>query len=237
MFITGGSCPWQVAVDGEHIYWANSTSGTIGRANLNGSGVNQQFINTGITMEEGPEGLAVTPSFIFWGTAGNLDFNLIGRADIGGTNPIFDLMPNGLRHQLAVHGESLYWSTGSNSIGRAQFDGANPISFINNLPTGVPPAGTYTQAVAVNYSYIYWTDLFTGFIGRDRSTGIQPPSSWISSTADTHPPGSRSASTTSTGPTTAAIRSAAPRSTAIRERRSELHNRWSRPLGVAVNGQ
>ena len=32
-----------MAVDGQHIYWTNA-DGTIGRANLDGSGVNQSFI-------------------------------------------------------------------------------------------------------------------------------------------------------------------------------------------------
>jgi hypothetical protein len=44
-----------VAVDGAHLYWANAGDGTIGRANLDGTGVNQSFIG-GAT---GPCGVAV----------------------------------------------------------------------------------------------------------------------------------------------------------------------------------
>ena len=33
-----------MAVDGTSIYWANQTPGTIGRANLDGTDVNQSFI-------------------------------------------------------------------------------------------------------------------------------------------------------------------------------------------------
>jgi hypothetical protein len=33
-----------VAADGTYIYWANATSGTIGPANLDGTGINQSFI-------------------------------------------------------------------------------------------------------------------------------------------------------------------------------------------------
>ncbi len=56
-FITGAATPRGIAVDGEHIYWANyvtcnfqtnpfsdCTGGTIGRANLNGSAVDQAYI-------------------------------------------------------------------------------------------------------------------------------------------------------------------------------------------------
>jgi hypothetical protein len=58
-FITGASSPVGVAVDATHIYWANSGTGTIGRADLNGndaaSNVNQNFI----TGASHPAGVAV----------------------------------------------------------------------------------------------------------------------------------------------------------------------------------
>jgi hypothetical protein len=38
------SSPFGLAVNSAHIYWANATN-TIGRANLNGTGVNQDFIS------------------------------------------------------------------------------------------------------------------------------------------------------------------------------------------------
>ena len=37
-----------VAVNGEHIYWLNVSFGEIGRANINGTGVEQEFINIGV---------------------------------------------------------------------------------------------------------------------------------------------------------------------------------------------
>ena len=43
-FIAGATNPCGVAVDGGHIYWPNSINGTIGRANLDGTGVNQGFV-------------------------------------------------------------------------------------------------------------------------------------------------------------------------------------------------
>jgi hypothetical protein len=45
-----------VAVGGEHIYWSNNRTGTIGVANLDGTGVNQSYI-TGANV---PVGLAVS---------------------------------------------------------------------------------------------------------------------------------------------------------------------------------
>ena len=43
--IVGGNRPCGVATDGTHIYWANEGGSTIGRANLDGSGVQQDFID------------------------------------------------------------------------------------------------------------------------------------------------------------------------------------------------
>ena len=37
-FISGANEPDGVAVDGGHVYWANCGIGTIGRANLDGTG-------------------------------------------------------------------------------------------------------------------------------------------------------------------------------------------------------
>jgi len=48
---------WGVAVSGNYVYWANSSSGTIGRASLDGSWVNESFI-TGASI---PEGIATIP--------------------------------------------------------------------------------------------------------------------------------------------------------------------------------
>ena len=52
-FISTPGGPRGLAVDGRHIYW--TTNSTIGRANLDGTGVNQSFI-TGATR---PDGVAV----------------------------------------------------------------------------------------------------------------------------------------------------------------------------------
>ena len=43
-FISGIKTPDGVAADGNYIYWTNRTDGAIGRANLNGTGVNQTFL-------------------------------------------------------------------------------------------------------------------------------------------------------------------------------------------------
>jgi hypothetical protein len=56
-FITGAHDPSGVAVDGNSVYWTNTFSDTIGRANLDGTDINQRFITGAIQ----PGGIAVVP--------------------------------------------------------------------------------------------------------------------------------------------------------------------------------
>jgi streptogramin lyase len=56
-FISGASAPCGIALDGaSHLYWANSETNTIARANTDGTGVDQSFIATGANQ---PCGVAV----------------------------------------------------------------------------------------------------------------------------------------------------------------------------------
>ena len=55
-----------MAVDGAHIYWINPDSGTIGRANLDGTGVDQSFI----TGAAPPVSVAVDAAHVYWTDAG-----------------------------------------------------------------------------------------------------------------------------------------------------------------------
>ena len=77
--ITGADIPCgDVAVNGAHIYWANYDGDTIGRANLDGSGVDQNFISGA----DEPCQVAVDASHVYWG---NLGPSTIGRANLDGT--------------------------------------------------------------------------------------------------------------------------------------------------------
>jgi virginiamycin B lyase len=50
-------------VDASHVYWSSYSSSTIGRANLDGTGVNESFI-TGAGLPEGPTELAVDAAHV-----------------------------------------------------------------------------------------------------------------------------------------------------------------------------
>ena len=71
-----------VAVDAGHVYWTDAYSfppGTIGRANLDGTGVDQSFISGA----QGPFGVAVDAGHVYWAN-GNFPGS-IGRANLDGT--------------------------------------------------------------------------------------------------------------------------------------------------------
>ncbi len=55
-FISGILGP-DVAVDGSYIYWTDYSNSRIGRANLDGTGVNQSFISAGVS---NPYGIAIS---------------------------------------------------------------------------------------------------------------------------------------------------------------------------------
>lgn len=63
-FVTGGSLPCGIALAGSSIYWGNegANDDSIGRASLDGSGVDEQFIKGAAA----PAGLAVEGSKLYW---------------------------------------------------------------------------------------------------------------------------------------------------------------------------
>ena len=89
-FITGAPNLLDLTIYGDHIYWTNVGAGGlgnawIGRARLDGSHVNQNFILAG-----GPAGIAVDGEHIYWsndGESGALGGgNSIGRSRLDGTH-------------------------------------------------------------------------------------------------------------------------------------------------------
>jgi virginiamycin B lyase len=121
---------------GRHIYWANDFG--IGRANLDGTDVNQNFI----AVPDGPSGvsgLAVNSRYIYWSdeTAGT-----IGRANLDGTdvNQQFITGASFPEGGLTVDSRYIYWvSHNSSMIGRANLDGTDVNqSFIAIAPSTDP---------------------------------------------------------------------------------------------------
>lgn len=106
-----------VAVDSAHVYWADPASGTIGRANLDGSDPDYSLI----VGASNPCGVVVNSNHIYWANFGS---NSIGRASLDGSSPsqffigaVYE--PCG----LAADSKFIYWTSAAlNYVGRALID-------------------------------------------------------------------------------------------------------------------
>jgi hypothetical protein len=165
-----------IAVDNGHIYWINAFSHTIGRSNLDGTGVNPNFI-TNVT--EGC-GLAVDGGHIYWGQSDvNTGAGMIGRANLDGTG----VDPNFITGAagpcgVAVDATHIYWANrqavffGLGVIGRANLDGTG----VNqNFITPAPGTFPFACGVAVDGAHVYFAESH-GTITRANldGTGVDP---------------------------------------------------------------
>jgi hypothetical protein len=105
------------------IYWTNivggpSQQGTIGRANLDGTGVNQNFIGA-----SDPQGVTVDGAHVYWSDlftpGGGLGSGTIGRANLNGASPNQSFIGSGFPptvpgavgpEGMAVDGAHVYWA-------------------------------------------------------------------------------------------------------------------------------
>lgn len=110
-----------------YVYWANFGSGSVGRANLDGTNVKSNFISGLSSVLD----VAIGSNRIYWREATG-----IGRANLDGTGVSSGFM-TGLNNasKIAVYGDYIYWINGNgNSIGRANLDGTSPDNtFISGL--------------------------------------------------------------------------------------------------------
>jgi len=146
---------------GAYVYWTN-TNGTIGRAELDGSGVDQAFI-TGPTS---PFGVAIDSKHVYWTDDTE---NAIGRANIDGTGIDEGFITATVPRGLAVDSKHIYWTNNTGTIGRANLDGTGVNqSFI----TGA----TQPYGLAIDDKHIYWANYGTDSIGRANidGTGATP---------------------------------------------------------------
>lgn len=181
-----------------HLYWTNSSDGTINESNLNGS--SPRVLVSGQT---GAEGLAVDASHLYWT---NFDQATIDEADLNGSNP--HVIETGvLSHGVAVSPRNLYWTDlGERAIMEANLDGSDPQAIVSDQsdPWGVafapdvlfwtnPSAGTVwvaqpdgsdAQVIEAGQDFptgvttddglhVYWADSSSGGHGTiDRSSNL-----------------------------------------------------------------
>src|SRR5215468_2668870 len=157
---------------GAAVYWSNSAGTTIGRANTNGTGASQSFIDGGSQ----PGGIAVDGSHIYW-TNGLT--HTIGRANLDGTGVNQSFITGVNADAVAVDGAHIYWpnaavlgAVGDGTIGRANLDGTGvDQSFITDAAN---PSG-----IAVDGAHIYWGNNDTRAIGRANLDGTGADQSFI----------------------------------------------------------
>ena len=125
------------------IYWADYGNGSIGRANNDGTEVNDRFI----TGASGPSAVAVNAEHIYWA---NQSGNSIGRAKIDGTEVDQHFIETEEPTGVAVSGSYIFWSRRANAIGRANLDGTSPNQ---KFVPAANPCG-----VAVDSGHVYWAN-------------------------------------------------------------------------------
>lgn len=128
-----------LAADESHIYFSRCFEDSIGRANLDGSGIDTAFVQ--LPSPECPQGIAVNHSSIYWGHLGggfgSSDVAAIGRADLDGSGAdtawyvtYDELGP----FDFAADDQHVYWTHsvptagGPSYIGRLNVDGTGLIS-------------------------------------------------------------------------------------------------------------
>jgi hypothetical protein len=167
-----------VAVDAEHVYWADPKLGTIGRADLDGTDPDPEFIDPGTVeceVEEKPgvfEDVAARPRYVavdadhvFWTNTGCSDkfgplggTGTISRAKLDGTEVKPDFITGASNPQgIAVNATHIYWansgrSAGVHAIGRATTTGDEVVQNFFPVVLAATPSG-----VALSTSYLYYS--------------------------------------------------------------------------------
>ncbi len=177
LFITGLKPVTGIAVDSGHIYWAESdgnagtANDTIGRANIDGTGADSNFI-TSATDGPQPGRVAVNASHVYWtqtGAAGK-----VWREKIDASNAKFAVITGASNPTALALGDTFLYSTNfnANAIGRANLDGSSPNATF--IASASEPLG-----LTADSNYLYWSRS-TGKIGRVLLNSTSPDATFIS---------------------------------------------------------
>jgi Ca2+-binding RTX toxin-like protein len=162
------------AATGGFIYWSHNTSPSppgIGRANLDGTGVNESFI----TGTSHARAVAADNQHVYWA-----NFKSIGRANLDGTGVDQNFIPNIDNNQgqaVAVDGQHVYWTAagpgGDGRIGRANLDGSGVDNDFIKLQGSTP------QGLTVDSRHVLWSSR-AGTLGLAVLSGGNPDENLVS---------------------------------------------------------
>lgn len=148
-----------LAVDSTHVYWAEA--GFIGRANIDGSGVEPKWLKVA---GGAPTAIAVDSAHIYWSQGG-----FIARATITGEAPQPEWVKVTSAVSIAVDATHVYWGQFLNdAVGRATIAGGS----IENEWVKSTGEGNGGRGVAVNAEHVYWATT-DGSIGRVKLSGAE----------------------------------------------------------------
>jgi hypothetical protein len=169
--LLGGAylAPFGIAVAGPQIYWS-SQFGAIGRANLDGLDEDSSLLIPG---DYPADAVAVDSTHIYW--IDGSPSGGIGRANLDGSgvNASFIATPTYLFGlALGPAGNYIYWSNGTNAIGRATYAGGDVD------PTFITGADQ-PEGVAIYGGRIYWANGGNGTIGRANLDGTDVEQNFI----------------------------------------------------------
>lgn len=166
--VTGGSTfRGGIAVNDQHIYWADAGGNRIGRSDLDGSNVNLNFI----TGANNPVGLAINNAHVFWS---NNFGNSIGRANLDGSDVNQNFVSGVVSPRgVAASNDFVYWAASiEGSIGRADTTDGSYVQ--DPFVSGVGAWG-----VGLTPAHVYWTNRSGGTIGRASLFGAAVNNSFI----------------------------------------------------------
>ena len=176
-----------------HVFWDNAGPRTLGRAQDDGTDVNQRFL-TDLTYNGGTASVA-DATYVYYGRGATL---MRARVDGTGTpQPLVQL--TSAANSLAIDSGHIYIGSFSR-VSRVDISGANLVpNFITN--TGAP-SGNYFEALAVDQQHVYWAA--PGGIGRANIDGSGADDTFIPSEALAGP-GCGTDPETRCGPTAVAL--------------------------------
>jgi hypothetical protein len=163
---------------GQYIYWTNDRNGSVGRADINGSGVNETFIHSTTKGKVGGAGMTVNKQFIYWTSANGGTATTILRAKLDGSS-VDKTFITGAHNPCGttVDSKHIYWGGDvGTAIGRANLNGSGVNQ--NFITTGTGVCG-----VVVTSTHIYWANYQTNWIGRANLDGTHVNLDFIPTTA------------------------------------------------------